>query len=255
METPHLNLPYLAAAQAQKHITHNEALRKLDALVQLSITSRALNVPPLIPLEGARFLVADNAQDAWTGQQDKIAAFQDGGWLFYPPLEGWLCWVQDESKLIILSQGAWINAAAPNSDSAPAIQSGTYTPTLGGINTNSYAGATGLNIEYAHYTRIDTLCFVRLSFSVNGLTTADLLSGSTVTLQGLPFAGKNLTAAPVDQFAAGAVFRSIGGAKNTLLGGYCAVNTLYLFTFALTAHNAKNTDKHFVSFNYEIEAP
>ena len=40
--TPNLLLPYLAAAQAQKHVTLNEALRLLDALVQLVIQSRAL---------------------------------------------------------------------------------------------------------------------------------------------------------------------------------------------------------------------
>ena len=31
----HLLLPYILAAQAQKHVTHNEALRILDGFVQL----------------------------------------------------------------------------------------------------------------------------------------------------------------------------------------------------------------------------
>ena len=31
--TTHLLLPYILAAQAQKHVTHNEALRLLDAMV------------------------------------------------------------------------------------------------------------------------------------------------------------------------------------------------------------------------------
>ena len=35
--TTHLLLPYILAAQAQKHVTHNEALRLLDAMVQLSV--------------------------------------------------------------------------------------------------------------------------------------------------------------------------------------------------------------------------
>jgi len=30
--TPNLQLPYIAASQAQKHVTHNEALRMIDAL-------------------------------------------------------------------------------------------------------------------------------------------------------------------------------------------------------------------------------
>ena len=36
--TTHLLLPYLLAAQAQKHVTHEEALRLLDGFVQLSAT-------------------------------------------------------------------------------------------------------------------------------------------------------------------------------------------------------------------------
>jgi hypothetical protein len=43
METPHLQLPYILASQAQKRVTHNEALRILDGLVQLSV--RDLSAP------------------------------------------------------------------------------------------------------------------------------------------------------------------------------------------------------------------
>ena len=44
--TIHLGLPYLLAAQAQKHVTHNEALRLLDAMVQLSVLDRTRTAPP-----------------------------------------------------------------------------------------------------------------------------------------------------------------------------------------------------------------
>ena len=44
--TTHLGLPYLLAAQAQKHVTHNEALRLLDAMVQLSVLDRTRTTPP-----------------------------------------------------------------------------------------------------------------------------------------------------------------------------------------------------------------
>ena len=44
--TTHLLLPYILAAQAQKHVTHNEALRILDGLVQLSVLDRDLTAPP-----------------------------------------------------------------------------------------------------------------------------------------------------------------------------------------------------------------
>jgi hypothetical protein len=46
MDTTHLLLPYLLASQAQKHVTHNEALRLLDAMVQLAVLDRTRTVPP-----------------------------------------------------------------------------------------------------------------------------------------------------------------------------------------------------------------
>ena len=47
--TTHLLLPYILASQAQKHVTHNEALRLLDAMVQLSVLDRDLAAPPASP--------------------------------------------------------------------------------------------------------------------------------------------------------------------------------------------------------------
>ena len=45
--TPHLDLPYIMPAQAQKHVTHNDALDMVDALLQLAVVSRALRSPEL----------------------------------------------------------------------------------------------------------------------------------------------------------------------------------------------------------------
>ena len=44
--TPRLALPAIEAAQAQKHVTHNEALTLLDALTQLAVESRTLTTLP-----------------------------------------------------------------------------------------------------------------------------------------------------------------------------------------------------------------
>ena len=55
--TPHLGLPLIAASQAQKHVTHNEALGLLDALVQLACLDKDLTAPPPSPAEGDRYLV------------------------------------------------------------------------------------------------------------------------------------------------------------------------------------------------------
>ncbi|MFA5956141.1 DUF2793 domain-containing protein [Hyphomicrobium sp.] len=106
-DTPNLELPYILASQAQKHVTHNEAIRALDCLVQLSVESRSLTAPPASPVDGNRYLVAVAATGDWTSQSEKIAAFQDGAWAFYEPKEGWIAWVADDHELAVYSAGAW----------------------------------------------------------------------------------------------------------------------------------------------------
>ena len=52
-DTKRLGLPLMDAAQAQKHVTHNEALVRLDALTHLTVSARA-DAPAGVGLEGAR---------------------------------------------------------------------------------------------------------------------------------------------------------------------------------------------------------
>src|SRR5690606_21246120 len=110
-ETPNLKLPYIAPAQAQKHVTHNEAIRALDALVHISVEDRDLVAPPVEALDGARYIVANGATGEWSGHAQKIAAFQDGAWAFYAPREGWTAWIADEDLLVVWNGEAWMPAA------------------------------------------------------------------------------------------------------------------------------------------------
>ncbi len=66
-ETTNLRLPWLEANQAQKHVTVNESLRRLDGIVQLAVESRGLVVPPASPVDGARWIVPAGASGAWAG--------------------------------------------------------------------------------------------------------------------------------------------------------------------------------------------
>ncbi|HAE29331.1 MULTISPECIES: DUF2793 domain-containing protein [Hyphomonas] len=77
--SPRLAMPYLLPNQAQKHVTHNEALRRLDTMVQLSVANRDLTAPPASPGEGECWLVAAGATGDWAGHETEIAAWQDGG--------------------------------------------------------------------------------------------------------------------------------------------------------------------------------
>jgi hypothetical protein len=76
-KSPNLQLPYIAAAQAQKHVTHNEALQALDAIVQLAVLDRDLAVPPPLPNDGDRYIVRPTGSGEWSGHDQELAVWQD----------------------------------------------------------------------------------------------------------------------------------------------------------------------------------
>lgn len=106
-DTPHLGLPLLAAAQAQKHVTHNEALFALDTLVQLACRDRDLATPPAAPGEGDRYIVAASPSGSWTGHAGQIATWQDGLWRFVAPGAGFLAYLADEHRFVLFDGAAW----------------------------------------------------------------------------------------------------------------------------------------------------
>ncbi|MDJ1159018.1 DUF2793 domain-containing protein [Chelatococcus sp. SYSU_G07232] len=107
-ETRNLGLPLLAAAQAQKHVTHNEALVALDDLVHLSVEDRDLPAPPPEAAEGGRWIVAEGASGPWSGRRGEIAVRRDGAWRFHTPEKGWRAFVRDEAVLLVFDGVAWV---------------------------------------------------------------------------------------------------------------------------------------------------
>lgn len=106
-----LSLPLLAPSQAQKHVTHNEALQALDALVQLTVLDRTLTAPPADPAEGDRYLVPAGGGSGWAGAAGTVAAYQNGGWIYYPPMPGWRAFVLADRGDLIWRDGAWRDSA------------------------------------------------------------------------------------------------------------------------------------------------
>ncbi|WP_456389088.1 DUF2793 domain-containing protein [Profundibacter sp.] len=111
--TPNLTLPYLAASQAQKHVTHNEALRLLDALTQLRIDSFDAVSPPVSPANGEVHAIGVGAAGAWAGQDGRLAMFADNAWAFLAPKDGWRAWGLAETELRVYSGGVWLAVVAP----------------------------------------------------------------------------------------------------------------------------------------------
>lgn len=106
-DTFHLGLPFLEAAQAQKHVTVNEVLRRLDALLHLSVASRTLASPPAEPEEGARYIVAAGAADDWAGHEGEVAALIDGAWTFFTPKAGWRAHDETDGALLLHDGASW----------------------------------------------------------------------------------------------------------------------------------------------------
>ena len=107
-DTTILSLPLILPAQAQKHVTHNEALVKLDLMVQLAVINRTLTAPPALPTIGDRHIVAAGATGAWVGQAGRIALFTEAGWQFTQPLAGWQAYVMAESQMAFYNGLSWI---------------------------------------------------------------------------------------------------------------------------------------------------
>jgi len=105
--SPILALPFLMPAQAQKHVTHNEALALLDVMVQLAVESFGATLPPAVPMEGEVHALGAGATGPWAGQDGKIAAFTGNAWAFLAPRPGWRVWGKAEGALRVWNGGAW----------------------------------------------------------------------------------------------------------------------------------------------------
>lgn len=105
--TARLALPTILANQAQKEVTHNEALALLDALVHLAVHDRDLTAPPASPADGACYLVASGATGAWVGQDGKLAVTSGGAWTFLAVFAGLAIWVVDEARLFLRDASSW----------------------------------------------------------------------------------------------------------------------------------------------------
>ena len=120
--TPRLGLPFLEAAQAQKHVTHNAALERLDVITQMTVQAMAGVTPPVSPVEGQIWALGDSPTGAWAGQAGNLAAWSGGGWLFVVPRAGWRVWDLAGSTLHVrTATGAW-TALAGNEAPVPEPQ-------------------------------------------------------------------------------------------------------------------------------------
>lgn len=107
-DTPRLGLPLLTSGQAQKEATHNEALILIDALVQPVVQAVAPGAIPATPVSGQCWIVGNGAGGAWSGHDNAIACWTDGGWRFVTSHDGMSAWCIADDKPVRRAASGWI---------------------------------------------------------------------------------------------------------------------------------------------------
>lgn len=112
-DSANLTLPYILPAQAQKHVTVNEGLRRLDGLVQLAVESRTLASQPGAPAEGALWILpaSPSGSDWGAFSAGALAYYRDGAFVEIAAQAGWRAWSKDEGALLVFDGTRWRAAA------------------------------------------------------------------------------------------------------------------------------------------------
>ncbi|MFQ1701966.1 DUF2793 domain-containing protein [Loktanella agnita] len=138
-QTPNLSLPFIMPAQAQKHVTHNEAIELLDMIVQLTLEASGATIPPGAPAEGQAWALGSGVSGAWAGQDDMIATWRGGGWLFVTPRDGWLAWVRDVAEMQVFTGGVWVTQGEPELQNLPSVGINASADSTNRLSVNSDA--------------------------------------------------------------------------------------------------------------------
>ena len=226
--TTHLLLPYILAAQAQKHVTHNEALRLLDAVVQLSVLDRDLTVPPASPAEGDRYIVASGATGLWAGWDLNVTTWVDGVWMRLVPRPGWLAWIADEANVAVWTGAIWKLVGVPQ-DVSDAIFSlvNDADPTkkalfsLSGIST-----ATTRTFTLPNTSSELAILAGTQTFSGNKTFSGTLTASGTVTVSAAAATIGNATTAATYGMGTGATTTGVTKTVNLGTGGAAGSTTV-----------------------------
>jgi len=106
-QTARLGLPYIVSGQAQKEVTHNEGLNKLDAFVTPVVADIA-DAPPGSPAAGDLYIVGSSPSGDFTGHANQLAQYQTGGWVFYAPFKWMDAVVESLDSRMAYDGSAWV---------------------------------------------------------------------------------------------------------------------------------------------------
>jgi hypothetical protein len=191
MTTPIAGLPEISENQANKAVTHNQALRQIEINFG-AVVSRSLTAPPGSPADGAVYIPATGATGAWSGQSNKIVQWSNGGWNFYAPFQYQQIYsIADSAELQYIGT-EWIEATIgsassitgnPNNDTFYGKESGNkgFFDFFPKVRATILTGlTTGTNTVIA---ATDSLLVALQNLQAQLLTTAKLATVNNFTIQ------------------------------------------------------------------------
>lgn len=182
--SPNLAMSYIASGQAQKEVTHNDALNDLDFLVQPSVLDHTLATPPASPATGDCYIIAASPTGAWAGSANAIAGYYSG-WRIKMPEVGWVAYSRSSSRWLYYTGSGWSLLTTPQSDATTTWNPGAIT-TGAGV-TSSAITLTGAALgDFAQVSAPYDLQGVAATAWVSAANTVKIrlnnMTGGTVSL-------------------------------------------------------------------------
>lgn len=112
-ETARYQLPFILPGQAQKEVYHNEALTRIDAALHAAVEEEPLPTPPQNPQIGESWIVAIGASGDWSGKEDDVATWTEGGWRFITPRAGMMAWDRARGLWLHWNGTGWSSGELP----------------------------------------------------------------------------------------------------------------------------------------------
>jgi hypothetical protein len=202
--TNHLGVTLLEQAQAQKEVTVNEALSRIDAILNTGAVTQSVSTPPGSPVAGAVYIIGSSPTGAWAGKAKQITYF-DQIWRFIVPNEGMSLWVNDEDLLYSYDGTNWV------------VPSGSGTGTVTSVSVTTANGISG-SVATATTTPAITLTLGAItpsSVAATGTVSGSNLSGTNTGDQTITLTG-NVTGSGTGSFT---TTIANGAVTNAMLAG------------------------------------
>ena len=198
--TTHLGITLVDQSQSQKEVTVNEALIRIDAILNNGAKSKTVSTPPSSPASGDLYIVGPSPTGAWSGQANMLVYF-DQVWQFITPNTGMFVWVNDVSLIYTYNGSSWVASILGEANTMSNLGAGTgIYAAKAGVNLELKSLLAGTNVTLSNTSNDITInaplaapLNALASYNTNGLVTqtaANTFTGCTITA---PAAGITVT--------------------------------------------------------------